>query len=210
MGETQKGIGRLGALLAAIGILIAILVITAVVGDLKELSDLLGMLHWSSLIILLLLGVVDHGLRYWRWELLLRRVASGDFKRSTAILLFSAGSLLIFTPARIGEVAKSVYARDFFGIPMATSLPILVAERLADMFVMALLASLGLLLLGEPFNILLGSIILGVIPTIIIFRKPLLARVARWNMTRLRSSSKLGQMLSLLMIVKAGYFPPMP
>ncbi|MFC1977023.1 lysylphosphatidylglycerol synthase transmembrane domain-containing protein [Chloroflexota bacterium] len=197
MGGIRKGLGRLGALLAAIGILAAILIITAVVGDAKEFNDLLGRLHWSSLIILLSLAIVNHALRYWRWELLLRRVASSDFKRSTAILLFSAGSLLIFTPARIGEAAKSVYAQDFFNIPVATSLPILIVERLVDMCVMALLASLGLLLLGEPFNLLLGGIILGVILTVIIFRKPLLDRGARWSMSRLGADSRLGQMLNL-------------
>ena len=197
MGKMRKGLGRLSALLAAIGILTAILIITAMVGDSKELNELLGRLHWSSLIILLSLAVINHALRYWRWELLLRRVASSDFKRSTAILLFSAGSLLIFTPARIGEAAKSVYARDFFNIPVVTSLPILIVERVADMFVMALLASLGLLLLGEPFNLLLGGIILGVILTIIIFRKPLLDWGTRWSMSRFGANSRLGQMLNL-------------
>ena len=197
MGGTRKGLGRLGALLAAIGILTAILIITAAVGDSKELNDLLGRLHWSSLIILVSLAVLNHALRYWRWELLLKRITSSNIKRSTAILLFSAGSLLIFTPARVGEVAKSVYVRDFFNIPVATSLPILIVERLVDMFVMALLASLGLLLLGEPFNFLLGGIILGVILTIIIFRKPLLDWGARWSMSRLGANSRLGQMLNL-------------
>jgi uncharacterized protein (TIRG00374 family) len=197
MSGIRKGLGRLSSLLAAIGILTAILVITAAVGDSKEFSNLLGRLHWSSLIILVTLAIVDHALRYWRWEFLLRRVASSAFKRSTAILLFSAGSLLIFTPARIGEAAKSVYAQDFFNIPVATSLPILIVERITDMFVMALLASLGLLLLGEPFNLLLGGIILGVILAIITFRRPLLDWGARWSMSRLGANSRLGQMLNL-------------
>lgn len=194
---TRRGFGRSGALLAGIGILASILVVTAVLGDFPELGNLLGSLHWPSLILLLLLAVVNHGLRYWRWEILLKRVASGSFKRSTAVLLFSAGSLLIFTPARVGEAAKSVYARDFFGIPMAISLPVLIAERLTDVVVMALLATLGLLWLGEPLNLWLAGIILGVILIVIMIRRPLLAWAARWNMNRLRASSGLEQMLSL-------------
>ena len=191
------GLGRLGTLLTAIGILSAILIITAVVGDSNGYKNILGRLHWSSLIILLLLGIVNHALRYWRWELLLRHVSSNKFKRSTAILLFSAGSLLIFTPARIGEIAKSVYTRDYFDIPIATSLPILFVERLADIFVMALLASLGLLLLGEPFNLLLGGIILSVILVTIVFRRPILNWGTRWSINRFGTSSRFGQMLSL-------------
>jgi len=208
MSGIRKGLGRLGALLAAIGILTAILITSAILGDPKEFDDLLGRLHWSSLIILISLSIVNHVLRYWRWELLLRRVASSEFKRSTAILLFCAGSLLIFTPARIGEVAKSVYAQDFFNIPIATSLPILIIERLVDMFVMALLASLGLLLLGEPFILLLGGILLGVLLTIIIFRNPLLDLGARWSMRHLGINSRLGQMLNLANNSKSRLFSP--
>ena len=197
MGEVREGLGRFGALLTAIGILVAILMVVAVVTDTKEINDLLGRLHWSSLIILLSLAIINHALRYWRWELLLRRVASNNFKRSTAILLFSTGSLLIFTPARIGEIAKSVYVRDFFNIPVATSLPILFVERLADIFVMALLASLGLLLLGEQINLLLSGIIFGTMLTVIIFRKPLLGLGARWSLRRFGANSRWGHILNL-------------
>ena len=193
----RKGYGRLGTLLTTIGIVIAILITTAVFGDLRRLYDLLDALQWSNIVILVLLAVVNHGLRYWRWELLLKRVAFNNFKRSTAILLFSAGSLLIFTPARVGEIAKSVYVRDFFSIPISTSLPIIIFERLTDAIIMVLLAALGLLLLGEPFNTLLGGIILSVILIIFVFRKPLLTWTAHWNMNRLVRSSTFGQVLSL-------------
>jgi len=193
----RSGFGRIGALLAAIGIIIAILAIASIFWDTDELTGLLGRLNWLSLIILLLLAVVDHGLRYWRWELLLRRISPVNFKRSMAILLFSAGSLLIFTPARIGEAAKSVYTRDFFGIPVASSLPIIIVERLADMMVMALLASLGLFLIGKPFNLLLSGIILGGILAVIIFRKPLLSWGARFTKNQLGKDSGLAQALNL-------------
>ena len=170
----STGFGRIGALLAGVGILTSILAVTVVVGDLREIRMLWDGLRWQSFICLLLLALVNHGLRYWRWEILLKRVSSISFKRSTAVLLFSAGSLLIFTPARAGEVAKSVYTRDFFGIPMATSLPILIVERLADVAIMALLASLGLLLLGETTNLLLTCIILGATLVLLLGGRPLL------------------------------------
>jgi len=208
MSVMKKGFGRLGALMAGVGILTSILVVTVVVGDLPELRDLLAAIHWSSLIFLILLAVVNHGLRYWRWEILLKRVASVNVKRSTAVLMFSAGSLLVFTPARVGEAAKSVYARDFLGIPMATSLPILIAERLTDVVVMALLASLGLLWLGEPLNLVLAGIILGAILMVVVVRKPLLAWAARWNINRLRSHSSLGQTLNLANTSQRALFSP--
>jgi uncharacterized membrane protein YbhN (UPF0104 family) len=113
---------------------------------------------------LVLVALVDHGLRYWRWDTLLRQVGSRDFERKTAFLLFSASSPLIFTPNRVGEVVKSVYAWNYFRIPVVASLPVLAAERLVDITLMAILAGVGLLLIGEaPYLWLSGVILAGVL-----------------------------------------------
>lgn len=208
MTDVGRGYRRFGGLLAGVGILISIIVVVMVVGDLRELRSLWDALRWQSLVCLVLLAIVNHGLRYWRWELLLKQVSSRNIKRSTAILLFSTGSLLIFTPARVGEVAKSVYTRDFFGIPMATSLPILVAERIADVAVMALLAGIGLLLLGEPPNLVLAGIILGVAILAVVLRRPLLEWGARCKIARLWAGSSSGQMLSLASASQLSLFAP--
>ena len=195
--STLTGFRRVGALLAGIGILVSVLALTMVIGDLREFRILWDELRWQSLVWLPLLAVVNHGLRYWRWEFLLKRVSSVDFKRSTSVLLYLAGSLLIFTPARVGEVAKSVYARKFFGIPIATSLPILISERLADVFVMALLASVGLLLLGEIKDLVLASSILGATLLILVIGRPLLEWISRWKVARSLVGSKLKEILSM-------------
>ena len=193
----RRGFRRFGALLAGGGIIVSIVVITAVVGDLQEIRCLWDMLRWHYLIWLLALAILDHGLRYWRWEILLRRVASIDFKRLHALLSFLGGSLLVFTPARVGEIAKSVYARDFFGIPMATSLPIIIAERLNDMLVMSFLAGMGLLLLGETPNLWLAGIVLAVTILIFTVRRPLLEWMARRRVIRLRAGSSLEENLNM-------------
>jgi len=202
------GFRRIGTLVAGLGILVSILIVTAVVGDFNELADIWVALRWQSLICLVLLGVTDHGLRYWRWHILLRRVSSRTLKRSTTLLVFLAGSLLVFTPARVGEVAKSVYARDFFAIPMMTSLPILIAERLADMMVIALLASTGLLLLGEPLNLVLGGVILCAAFLVIVLRKPLLKWVIQHKRNWLWPGSSLEQALTLASNSQNSLFAP--
>jgi uncharacterized protein (TIRG00374 family) len=198
MNSMEKGFSRLGSLLSAIGILAAVLIIISVTGDQIKLPNLLDKLHWSSLFILIPLGIANHFLRFWRWELLLARVSTKKIKKSIAFLIYSAGSLLIFTPARVGEVAKSVYTRDFFDIPIATSLPVLFAERITDMFVMAFLAGLGLFLLNEPFNLLLGGIILIIGLSVFVFRKPLLNWGTRWSINRFGPNSRLAQVFSLV------------
>lgn len=165
----SRGLGRFGTLLMGIGICISIVLITTMAGDLQAMRDAWIGIHWPSLGLIGILALVNHGLRYWRWEILLKQIASSTpIKRSTAMLAFGAGSLLVFTPGRVGEVAKSIYAQRFFGIPVSMSVSILIAERLADVVVMAILAGLGLLLLDGDLSFLpLALVILTV--TILIF-----------------------------------------
>jgi len=207
---TGRGFRRIGALLAGAGVLTCILAVIIVVGDLREIRIIWDELRWQLLIWILPLAVLNHGLRYWRWEILLRHVTSIGFKRSTAVFLFSAGSLLIFTPARVGEIAKSVYARNLFGIPIATSLPVIVVERLADVVVMALLASLGLLLLGETTNLLLAGTILGVTLLVLVAGRPILQWGGRWKLVKRWADSRLGPMLSLASASQLSLLAPRP
>ena len=170
---------RSGMILAALGILISVVAATLLIGDIQEFRDSWHSLEWTYLAWLLPLGVGNHVIRYWRWEILTEYVAKIRLTRLTALLIFSAGSLFIFTPGRVGEVAKSVYARDYFGIPIATSLPVLIAERVSDLIVMALLAAAGLLLLGETPNLLIGSAIGLAVIIVVMFRMSILSGMAR-------------------------------
>lgn len=192
-----KGYGRLGTLLAVGGLVVSLAVMAVLVGDLRETAYRLDQLRWQWLIGATLLALVDYGLRYLRWEVLLRQVGRGQLDRFTGVLAYCAGSLLIFTPARVGEVAKSVYARDFFGIPIAASLPILVAERLNDVAVMAVLGGLGLLLLGETSALWLAGATLSVILVAVALVSFLSNRWAH-GQTRWRNiNSRLRTILSL-------------
>ena len=197
MQNNRGGFGRIGALLVSVGLIISIVMVTLLVFDLRQIQIIWRGLRWHILLCLIPLALVNHAVRYWRWELLLKKVSEISFRRSTSILLFSVGSLLIFTPARVGEIAKSVYARNFFNIPVATSLPILIIERLADVVVMAILAGIGILLLGETANLLLASLILGATLIVLIAGKPLLNWGTKRMIARMREGSKLEQTLTL-------------
>ena len=140
---------RILGLLFAAGLAVAFVAILALAGDMQDAGALLRDLTWGPVTLLAALGGLDHVIRYARWELLLRRVSGRGLSRSTNVLIYLLGSLLIFTPARAGEVSKGVYAKGLLGIPLEKSLSVLVAERITDVAVMAALALIGLVLLGR-------------------------------------------------------------
>ena len=184
-------------LLAGAGILASVVVLSALLGDLRQTDVLLRDVKPWWLVGVLALAVVDHGVRFWRWDLLLRRVSPPARDRRWSALAYLAGSLLIFTPARAGEVAKSVYARDLLSVPVATSLPVLAAERVVDFAVMALLSVVGLVLIGKTANfaaaavVLVGAILL--ITAGIPLAKRLAERFAKRSAVAARISDELDQ-----------------
>ena len=171
-------------LLGAIGLLVVLAFIITIIGDLNKTSHLLKNLHLTSVLAVIILGLVDHFVRVWRWELLLKRVSEKEIKWNTAFLLYSTGSLFVFTPGRAGEIVKSFFAKKYIGVPMATSLPIIVAERICDVVVMGALASLGLIFVGGAINLwILGVVIVSttVLCTIgFSFSKRLARLLGRW------------------------------
>lgn len=181
---------RFWGLLAGLGLLIALVVLASVYGDMQTYGHLWSELRWDIVALILVLALLNHGLRYWRWERLTARVSEVRFKRRAMLPVYLAGSVFIFTPGRLGEALKSVYAREYCGVPVSASVPVLVIERVADVLVMTLLAGTGLLLMGERANLMAGGIVVGVALLLLFIWRPLLARFAAhrcvpaaWRMT---------------------------
>ena len=184
-------------LLGGIGLLAVLAFMITIIGDLNKTSHLLKNIHITSVLAVIILGLVDHFVRVWRWEILLKRVSEKEIKWNKAFLLYSTGSLFVFTPGRAGEIVKSFFAKKYIGVPMATSLPIIVAERICDVVVMGALASLGLIFVGGAISLwTLGAVIVGttVLCTIgLRFSKPLARLLGRW----FSFTSRLAGFLSL-------------
>ena len=113
-------------------------------GDLGAVTDALARLSLSRLLAALALVTVAYALRFGKWHLLVRRLGLPVGPRRS-LQVFLAGLMMAVTPAKLGELWKSVLlAQD--GIPVARSLPAVAVERLVDFAAITLLASLGLAL----------------------------------------------------------------
>jgi uncharacterized protein (TIRG00374 family) len=182
--------------LAVIGALASVIAIIAIVGDIREAGHLLARARRVHLVWVVLLALADHIVRYWRWEVLLKYATKRPVKRTENLLIFLAGSLLIFTPARAGEVAKSLYAQKLFRIPVAASIPVLIAERVGDIAVMATLSGIGFLLMGRTPDLWLAGIILGGSLTFFVIAPILLQRAYDRRNVRRIAESRFGQALA--------------
>ena len=97
-------------------------------------------LRWLPLLLALSIG--NYAIRYLRWELYLRTL-SIRVAWKTSLAIFLAGLAMTITPGKVGEFLKSYLLKQSAGIPMATSAPVVLAERITDLLSLLLLASFG-------------------------------------------------------------------
>ena len=112
-----------------------------------EVLDALIGFQWAWLPILLLLSLANYAIRFARWEWLLRALEI-RIPLGSSIAIFLAGLAMTLTPGKVGEFLKSYLLKRRHGVPMATSAPVVFAERVADLLSLVLLASFGVASLG--------------------------------------------------------------
>jgi uncharacterized protein (TIRG00374 family) len=114
----------------------------SMVGDIKHLGDRLTGFRWSAFAAALGLALANYTLRFVRWQVYLHRQAVRVPVVSSA-LVFGAGLSLSITPAKLGELVKSYLLEQMHDIPVASTAPVVVAERVTDLIALLALAVIG-------------------------------------------------------------------
>lgn len=119
---------------------------------------------WSSLerfalwrlapVLALTLG--NYLLRYAKWSLYLRTLDIA-VPGGRNLIIFLSGLSMVVTPGKIGEVLKAYLLKTAEQVPMARTVPIVLAERITD------LLALVLLMLAGSASFAVGRVALGVV-----------------------------------------------
>ena len=136
--------------------LLVLLVFTALVvigvigyGDFGETVRQLAGFPLTHLLAALALALLNYLLRFARWSFYLK-VLDVNIPLATSALVFLSGLAMSITPGKVGEVLKSHLLQDRVGVPVSTSLPAVVMERLTDLVAVIILGLIGLALLPVP------------------------------------------------------------
>ena len=119
---------------------------------------------WQGWSLLIACSFLSYLVRYIRWQYFLRR-AGLTLPHRLHFLYYLAGFALTTTPGKAGETIRSVLLHPH-GVPYHTSLATFFSERLLDVLVIALLASLILTAFGEYLLYVLfaGLLLLSALP----------------------------------------------
>jgi uncharacterized protein (TIRG00374 family) len=130
-------------------LLVAMLLAVAVYGGfavwrgLGKMGDELGRFHWWAFGAACALAFGNYLVRWLKWEFYLARLEITGVGKLDSLLTFLSGFVLTVTPGKVGEVFKSLVLFETYGVPVARTAPIVVAERVTDVIGVVVLIVIG-------------------------------------------------------------------
>ncbi len=109
----------------------------------RSLASALTGFAWWSFGAALALSSLNYGFRFLKWEFYLKRLGIDDIPKLDSFLVFLSGFVLTVTPGKVGEVFKSAVLQQTYGIELARTAPIVLAERLTDVIAIVILVVVG-------------------------------------------------------------------
>jgi uncharacterized membrane protein YbhN (UPF0104 family) len=108
----------------------------------RAVHESLLSMSWTVLPAVLGLSFANYAIRFLRWEYYLSRLGI-ERSWSDSLIIFLSGLLMSVSPGKFGEVFKAFLLRQRYGTPLSLSAPIVLAERLTDLFALLILAAVG-------------------------------------------------------------------
>lgn len=151
----------------------------SLVADLRKLTATLADFSWGLAPLVLGLSLFNYALRFLKWQYYLRLIGVRDLDLRDSLGIFFSAFTMVMTPGKVGELLKSYQLRRVAGTPVATSAPIIVAERLTDGLAMVALAALGLTTSRFGWEVLVLTLAAAVAGIAIVQHRPTAERLLR-------------------------------
>ncbi len=162
-GLTVGGTVNRNRWLALLVLILALLAGLALYGDIRQVKQEFTDFNWWLLAPALGLASLNFALRFVKWEVFLR-VLNHRVHTGRSALVFFSGLAMSVTPGKLGEVLKAYLLRQSCGVPMADTVPVVVAERLTDLISVVLLASFGVAGFSYGLDLLVtASVLCGLV-----------------------------------------------
>jgi uncharacterized protein (TIRG00374 family) len=167
-------------LLAGLGLGFAVLVVVAVLGDVRQVAGRLAGFNWSVAPLALGCTLFNYALRFLKWHFYLRQIGATEITARESARLFVGGFPLAVTPGKLGEILKAVWLQQKTGTPVTRGVTVVLAERISDGLAVLVLSTLGVIAYpryAPAFAAALGVLVAFVIVSQI---RPLALKVLGW------------------------------
>ncbi|MBN2469843.1 MAG: flippase-like domain-containing protein [Anaerolineae bacterium] len=151
-----------------------VVAVTMLLSDVNQLAAQAVTFPWAIMLPVLVLRVLNWGLRFVKWHFYLGVVGVRELRRKDSAAVFVSGFVLALSPGKVAEVLKAVVIKSLTGTPVARTLPVVGAERLSDgVAVLILLAlSIGMLAADEYWPVVFGALgAIGLLVLVLQYRR---------------------------------------
>ena len=149
--------------------------------DIVQVLDILNKSNILYLIIAVFLNIPNQLFKALRWNHILKSQKI-YFSILESYFIYSASTYIgIITPGRVGDFIKVIYLKKNKGIKISKGFPSVFIDRLFDLYLLALLGSIGIWrfnLIGKFSNIFIILSPIIVVAPIIILNKNLIKKIA--------------------------------
>lgn len=117
----------------------------SIYSDFAKITKIFLTFNYKYIPLILILAPLNYCFRYIKWNYYLKKI-NVHIKTRDNILIFASTLAMTVTPGKIGELLKSYLIKENYNIPISQTVPLVIAERLTDVFSMIILASFGALI----------------------------------------------------------------
>ncbi len=146
------------------------------VGDFEQIRGLAGGFDGNVLALVLLLSVVNYGLRFLRWQYCLHRL-DVRLPPSRSLAIFLTGFVLAVTPGKAGELAKAWMAREFGASRARPVVAVVIVERLLDVLAVLLLLASSVLVFTGQRSFAAPLVLVAAVAAVAVIYRPLTGRL---------------------------------
>ena len=126
--------------------------------DFTQVLTAFGKFNLLLLPLLLVLSFLNYFARFLKWDYYLS-IVKVKMKKNDSLSTFMSGLIMSVTPAKLGEVLKSVLVKEITGDPISKTAPIILAERVTDFLSLLMIAIVGAFVFdyGGNFTIIVAA-----------------------------------------------------
>lgn len=124
-------------------VLIAIYILLSFYSNYNLVLSTLASFKWKFFPIILSLIYISFLLKFIKWQYYLK-LTDVKIKLSDSFQIFMASLTMSVTPGKIGDIIKSYMIKELNGTPTSSTIPIVFAEKVTEIFALIFLVLVGL------------------------------------------------------------------
>ncbi|MBU0472628.1 MAG: flippase-like domain-containing protein [Bacteroidetes bacterium] len=128
-------------------VLIAIYIALSFYSNFDLVLSTLASFNWKFFPIILIIIYISFLLKFIKWQYYLN-LSKVKIKLSDSFQIFMASLTMSVTPGKIGEVIKSYMIKELNGTSTSSTIPIIFAEKVTEIFALIFLVVVGLSILN--------------------------------------------------------------